>query len=51
MGALSVVLTVVVLLAVAVFILLFERSRAREIEDDLREQHEMQEGGPRHRLE
>jgi hypothetical protein len=32
----GVVLTVVVLLAVAVFILLFERKRARHIEHDLR---------------
>jgi hypothetical protein len=36
MGALSVVLTVVVLIAVAVFILLFERKRARQIEHDLK---------------
>jgi hypothetical protein len=35
-GALGVVLTVVVLVAVAVFILLFERRRAEEIEHDLR---------------
>jgi hypothetical protein len=33
----SVILTVVVLLAVAVLILLFERRRAREIERDTRE--------------
>lgn len=33
----SVILTVVVLLAVAVLILLFERKRAREIEHDTRE--------------
>jgi len=36
MGVFSVVLTIVVLLAVAVFILVFERKRALEIEDDLR---------------
>jgi len=34
--AFSVVLTVMVLIAVAVFILLFERKRARQIEHDLR---------------
>jgi hypothetical protein len=34
---LGVVLTVAVLVAVAVFILLFERQRANEIEKDLRE--------------
>jgi Mg2+/citrate symporter len=33
------VLTVVVLLAVAVFILVFERRRAKQIEHDLRHQH------------
>jgi len=36
-SALGVVLTVVVMLAVAVFILIFERRRAREIERDLRD--------------
>jgi len=41
-NTLSVVLTIVVLLAVAVFILAFERRRAREIQRDLREQR----GGP-----
>jgi hypothetical protein len=35
--ALGVVLTVAVLVAVAVFILVFERRRAKEIEEDLRE--------------
>lgn len=38
MDAFGVVLTVVVLFAVAVFILAFERRRAREIERDLRKQ-------------
>ncbi len=36
MDAFGVVLTVAVLVAVAVFILLFERRRAKEIEKDLR---------------
>jgi hypothetical protein len=36
-SALGVVLTIAVLVAVAVFILLFERQRADEIEKDLRE--------------
>jgi hypothetical protein len=41
MGVYGVVLTVLVLVAVAVFILLFERRRAEEIERDLRnEPHE-----------
>jgi hypothetical protein len=33
------------------FILLFERSRAREIEEDLRGPRDLPEDGPRHRLE
>jgi hypothetical protein len=36
-SAWGVVLTVAVLVAVAVFILLFERKRAKEIEEDLRQ--------------
>ena len=36
MDAFGVVLTVMVLIAVAAFILLFERKRARQIEHDLR---------------
>jgi hypothetical protein len=51
MNAFSVVLTVAVLLAIAVFILLFERSRAREIEHDLGEQRDLPDGAPRHRLD
>jgi hypothetical protein len=47
-AALGMVLTIVVLVAVAVFILLFERSRARQIEDDLREQRDRRDGTPRH---
>jgi hypothetical protein len=35
--ALGVVLTVAVLVAVAVFVLVFERRRAKEIEKDLRD--------------
>jgi hypothetical protein len=47
----GVVLTVVVLVGVAIFILVFERKRARQIEHDLRgmanEQRDMREGrGP-----
>jgi hypothetical protein len=38
MGLFSVVLTILVLLAVAVFVLLYERKRARRIEQDLRSQ-------------
>ena len=38
MNALTVVLTVVVLVAVAAFVLLFEAKRARRIERDLRDQ-------------
>jgi hypothetical protein len=41
MGAFGVILTVVVMVAVAVFILLFERSRAKQIESDLRHELEM----------
>lgn len=37
MTALGVVLTVVVLVAIAVFILAFEKRRAQQIERDLRE--------------
>lgn len=37
MDAFGLVVTVVVMLAVAAFILLFERKRARQIERDLRE--------------
>jgi hypothetical protein len=43
----SVILTVVVLLAVAVLILLFERRRAREIEHDTRDMARHREGGSR----
>jgi hypothetical protein len=43
-GLLDVVLTLVVLLAVAVFILLFERRRAEEIEHDLRHQLDVGSG-------
>jgi hypothetical protein len=50
-GAFSVVLTIVVLVAVAVFILLFERKRAVEIEDDLKAPREMDDDRPRHRME
>ena len=46
MSALGVVLTVVVLLAVAVFILVFERRRAREIERDLKDQHDARRRRP-----
>ncbi|HEX5087790.1 MAG TPA: hypothetical protein VFV89_08275 [Nocardioides sp.] len=42
MTAFSVVLIVVVFAAVAVFILLFERRRARQIEQDLRDQYDRQ---------
>jgi hypothetical protein len=42
MNALTLVATVVVLVGVAVFILLFERKRARSIESDLRETAEKQ---------
>jgi hypothetical protein len=41
MGAFGVVLTVVVMLALAVFILLFERRRAKEIERDLRHEFDV----------
>ena len=41
MEAFGVVVTVVVLFAVAVFILLFERRRAEQIEHDLRREHEV----------
>ena len=41
MGAFGVVLTVVVMVGVAVFILLFERRRAKQIEHDLRNEHEL----------
>ena len=40
----GVVLTVLVLVAVAVFILLFERRRAQEIERDLRNAHDPPSG-------
>jgi hypothetical protein len=39
----------VVLVGIAVFILLFERRRAREIEDDLRKQRDQYDGDRRHR--
>ena len=32
--------TIVVMVGIAIFILLFERKRAREIESDLREPHD-----------
>ena len=51
MNAVSAVLTVAVLLATALFILLFERRRAREIEHDLSEQRDLPDGRPRHRLD
>lgn len=41
MEAFGLVLTIVVLIAVAVFILLFERRRARQVEHDLRCELEM----------
>ena len=43
----SVILTVVVLLAVAVLILIFERRRAREIERDTRETARRRQDGSR----
>jgi hypothetical protein len=51
MAAFSAVVTIAVLLAVAVFVLLFERSRAREIEEDLREQRDLYHEAPKHRQE
>ena len=51
MAAFSVVLTIIVLVAVAVFILLFERRRVLEIEDDLKAPRRLDDEGPRHRLE
>ena len=51
MGAFSVVLTIVVLLAVAVFILVFERRRALEIEDDLKAPRHLDGDAPRHRMD
>jgi preprotein translocase subunit YajC len=36
----SLILTVVVMIGIAVFILLFERKRAREIEHDLRDRRD-----------
>ena len=51
MGAFSVVLTIVVLLGVVVFILLFERRRALEIEDDLTAPRHPISNEPRHRLD
>jgi len=46
MGLFGLIVTIVVLVAVAVFILLFERKRARQIEHDL---HEMGEQQPQRR--
>jgi len=47
-GIYAVVLTVVVLIGVAVFILLFERKRARQIEHDLHDMsHQWQPPGSR----
>jgi hypothetical protein len=46
MTAFSVGLMVVVFAAVAVFILLFERRRARQIERDLRDQYDRQRRRP-----
>jgi hypothetical protein len=43
---LTLVATVVVLVAVAVFILLFERKRAQRIEHDLRDQARHRRDGP-----
>lgn len=45
MDAFGVVLTVVVLVGVAVFILAFERRRVREIERDLRDQSKERRSG------
>ena len=42
MGLFGLIVTIVVLVAVAVFILLFERKRARQIEHDLHEMGEQQ---------